>query len=70
MGCFLPENETRDNEGENNNVVAAIKAINDSGRCLFMLAIMSGKPEAAEYVYREIIGAYVNQSEVIEETST
>lgn len=53
------------------NVVEAINAIKESKRCLFMLAIMSGNPRAAQYVYREIIDVYYEQpSEVIKGSST
>lgn len=58
----MPWNGTRSTEA----VVKALHTIKASGRSLFGVAIMSGKPEAANCVYRNVIGAYVQDySEVI-----
>lgn len=62
MGCFLPKNMTWSGKRDKGGVVAAIDAINDSGRCLFRLAVMSGKPDAAKHVYLAIIRVYFEDS--------
>ncbi|CAM9300686.1 unnamed protein product, partial [Ascophyllum nodosum] len=58
VGRFLDETETRGGERDSGAMVSAINAIKDSGRSLFALAIMSGKPGAAKFVYRNIMLRY------------
>ncbi|CAN0376362.1 unnamed protein product, partial [Ascophyllum nodosum] len=58
VGRFLDETETWGGKGDSGAVVSAINAIKDSGRSLFALAIMSGKPSAAKFVYRNILLRY------------
>ena len=58
VGRFLDETETWGGEKDSGAVVSAINAIKDSDRSLFALAIMSGKPGAAKFVYRNIMLRY------------
>ena len=66
MGYLCLEDKAEKRQGNTEAVVAAIDTIRKSGRSLFKLAVMSGKANVVDYVYREIICNYFqDQSKVI-----
>lgn len=66
MGYFCLGNKAEKRQGNTEAVVAAIDTIRKSGRSLFKLAVMSGKANVVDYVYRKIICNYFqDQSQVI-----